>query len=229
MTILSPGTIGRTLTLTDADLHAWWEAHKEEFQSPEKRSLQVITTDTDATARTLAAQWRAGASWDAMQAAAKKAGATATTLADTSAQAIPAPELAKAAFAASINQVTGPIAEPLGVQLVVVTAVTPGKHPTYQSMIDTVRTRLGEERAADLIDERAQKLQEMFAGGTRIDEVPADMGAAGAEGTLDAAGNTAEGKPAPIPAPQDARQKLIADAFHEQKGETTQLTEGPDH
>jgi len=229
MVVLSPGTIGRTLAMTDADLHTWWEAHKEEFQSPEKRSMEVITTDTDATARALAALWRGGASWDAMQAAAKKAGATASTLTDSTAQAIPAPELAKAAFAAPLNQVTGPIAEPLGVQLVMVTGMTAAKNPTYQSMIDTIRTRLGEERGADLIDERAQKLEEMFAGGTRIDEVPADMGAAGAEGTLDAAGNTPEGKPGPIPAPQDARVKLIDDAFHAQKGDTTQLTEGPGH
>lgn len=191
--------------------------------------MEVITTDTDATARALAALWRGGASWDAMQAAAKKAGATASTLTDSTAQAIPAPELAKAAFAAPLNQVTGPIAEPLGVQLVMVTGMTAAKNPTYQSMIDTIRTRLGEERGADLIDERAQKLEEMFAGGTRIDEVPADMGAAGAEGTLDAAGNTPEGKPGPIPAPQDARVKLIDDAFHAQKGDTTQLTEGPGH
>jgi len=227
--ILSPATIGRGMNLSDADLHAWFEAHKSEFQSPEKRSLQVITTGTKETAQALADAWKAGASWDAMQASAKAKGATATELDNTTSAAIPAPELAKAAFAALLDSVTGPIEEPLGFQVVRVTSVTPAKHPTYADLADTVRTRLGEERAADLIDERAQKLQDLFAGGSHIDEVPADMGAAGAEGTLDAQGNKQDGGRAPIPAPDNVRTQLIADAFKAAKSDTTQLVEGPDH
>ena len=62
-----------------------------------------------------------------------------------------------------------------------------------------------------------------------MDEVPADIGAAGAEGTLDAKGNTPDGPQAPLPATGAARTKIIADAFAAKKGETTQFTEGPDH
>jgi peptidyl-prolyl cis-trans isomerase D len=55
------------------------------------------------------------------------------------------------------------------------------------------------------------------------------MGAVGAEGTLDAQGNTPEGTPAPIPsAPDKLRAAIIADAFKAKQGETGQLTEGPD-
>jgi peptidyl-prolyl cis-trans isomerase D len=227
--ILSPGTIGRGLQVTDADLHAWYDAHKTEFQAPEKRSIQVITASTADAANLLAASWKAGATWDAIQANAKTRGATATNLDNTTKDAIPTPELAQAAFAAPLNTVTGPVQEPLGFQLVRVTAITPAKHPSYEDLRDTVRTRLGEERALDLIDARAQKLQDLFAGGNRIDEVPADIGAAGAEGTLDAQGNTPEGTKAPIPAPDNARTALIADAFKATKSDSAQLTEGPDH
>jgi peptidyl-prolyl cis-trans isomerase D len=164
-----------------------------------------------------------------MQAAAKSAKATATTLDDTTKAGIPAPELADAAFNAPMDVVTGPVKEPLGYQLVRVTGVTPAKHPSFTDMRDTARTKLGEERAADLIDARAQKLQDLFAGGSRMDEVPADIGASGAEGTLDAQGNKPDGTPAPLPATGAARTKIIADAFAAKKGETTQFTEGPDH
>jgi peptidyl-prolyl cis-trans isomerase D len=227
--ILSPDTIGRTLTLSDADLHAWFDAHKSEFQSPEKRSLQVITAGTKEAADALTAQWKAGASWDAMEAAAKAKGASTTALTDTTAASIPAPELAQAAFNAPFESITGPIQEPLGYQIVRVTSITPAKNPGYADEIDTVRKRLGEERAADLVDERAQKLQDLFAGGSRIDEVPADIGAAGVEGTLDAQGNTPDGTKAPIPAPDDVRTLLIADAFKAPKSDSTQLVEGPNH
>jgi len=227
--VLSPDSIGRSLPLTDVDLRAWYDAHKADFTTEETRALQVITVGAQAPAEKLAAKWNAGASWDDMQAAAKSANATATSLDDTSKAGIPAPELADAAFAAPLNVVTGPVKEPLGYQLVRVTAITPAKHPTFTDMRDTVRTKLGEERAADLIDARAQKLQDLFAGGSRMDEVPADIGAAGAEGTLDAKGNTPDGPPAPLPATGAARTKIIADAFAAKKGETTQFTEGPDH
>jgi peptidyl-prolyl cis-trans isomerase D len=227
--ILSPGTIGRTLPITDADLRAWYAAHKAEFSAPEKRSLQIITVGTEAAADKLAALWRGGASWDAMQAATKAAGATATTLDDTPAQGIPAPELAQAAFAAPLNVVTGPVKEPLGFQLVRVTGMIAAKNPTLDDLRDTARNKIGEERAADVIDARAQKLQDLFAGGNRIDEIPADIGAAGVQGTLDAEGQTPAGGPAPIPASDDARKKIIADAFAAKKGETSQFTEGPDH
>jgi len=227
--ILSPGTIGRTLPLTDADLHAWYDAHKPDFTSPELRSMQVITLGTEDIATKLANQWKAGASWDAMQAAAKAANATATTLDQTTEEGIPAPELGSAAFAAPLDTVIGPIKELLGYQLVRVTAVIPAKNPSFADERDSARTHLGEERAADLIDARAQKLQDLFAGGNRIDEVPADIGAAGVQGTLDAKGKTPDGTTAPLPATGDARTKIIADAFAAKKGEMTQFTEGPDH
>jgi peptidyl-prolyl cis-trans isomerase D len=227
--ILSPETIGRSLPVSDADMHAWFNLHKEEFQAPEKRSLEVITASTEAAASALAAKWKAGASWDAMQAAAPAQQGTATSLKDTTKAAIPAPELAQAAFAAAPNTVVGPIKEPLGYQLVVVTAVTPAKNPSFDELKDTIRKRVGAERAVDLVDERAQKLQDLFAGGNHIDEVPADIGAAGVQGTTDAKGNTPDGGKAPIPAPDDVKALLIADAFKASKSDTGQLVEGPNH
>jgi peptidyl-prolyl cis-trans isomerase D len=229
LVVLSPATIGRTLPITDADLHTWYNLNKSVFEAPEKRSLQVITASTADTANQLAASWKAGASWDAIAASAKTRGATTTSLDNTTKEAIPAPELAAAAFTAPLNAITGPVAEPLGFQVVRVTSITPAKHPSFDDERDTVRQRIGEERALDLIDPRAQKLQDLFAGGNRIDEVPADMGASGAEGTLDADGNTAEGTPAPIPATGNARTQIIADIFKTPKSDSVQLTEGPDH
>ncbi len=229
LVILSPETIGRTLPLSDADMRAWLAAHKSEFEAEEKRSLEVITANDAASANALAQKWRAGASWEQMQAAAKAAGANTATLTDTTERGIPAPELARAAFAAAPGAVTGPITEPLGVQLVKVTAITPAKTADFAALRDTIRKRLGAERAADLVDPRAQKLQDLFAGGAHLDEVPADLGAAGVEGTLDAQGNTPDGTPAPIPGSADLRQRIVADAFKASPSDQPQLVEGPDH
>jgi peptidyl-prolyl cis-trans isomerase D len=209
-------------------MQSWFSAHKGEFQAPEKRTLQVITTSSKAAAEALAAQWQKGASWDAIEAAAKAQGASTAELDDTTKDGVPAPELGSAAFAAPVDVVTGPVTEPLGFQVVKVTSITPARNPGFADLRATIRDRVGAEKAADLIDAKAQKLQDLFAGGSRIDEVPADIGAVGAEGTLDAQGNTPEGTPAPIPAPDKVRAAIIAEAFKAAKGDTGQLTEGPD-
>jgi peptidyl-prolyl cis-trans isomerase D len=228
--VLSPTTIGRGLPVSDADMQAWYKLHRPDFQTPEKRTLQVITTSAKPEADALAAQWRSGAPWPAIEAAAKAAGATTAELDDTPQDGVPAPELGAAAFAAPLNTVTGPVTEPLGFQVVKVTAITPGKDPQFAEMRDKIRELVGAEKAADLIDARAQKLQDLFAGGSRIDEVPPDLGAMGSEGTLDAQGNTPDGVAAPIQgAPPALRTAIVADAFKASKGDTAQLTEGPDH
>jgi peptidyl-prolyl cis-trans isomerase D len=227
--ILSPDTIGRGLTIPDADLQAWFKLHKADYVSEEKRSLQVITTGSADVAARLAAQWRAGADWDAMQAAAKGAGATTVPLDNATVKEVPSPELAKAAFAAQEGQVVGPVTEPLGSYVLKVTSITPAKNPSFESLRDEIHAKVAAEKAADLVEARAQKLQDLFAGGAKIDEVPADLGAAGAAGTLDAQGNTPEGTPAPIPAQGDARQLIIDAAFKTNPGDPIQPTEGPDH
>ena len=227
--VLSPDTIARGLPLSDADSKAWYDQHQAEFKAPEKRSLQVITTSTAAAAQKLAAQWQAGASWDAMQAAAKAAGASATDLNDATRGAVPSPELAKAAFSATLNTVAGPIQEPLGFQLVRITKIDPARNPSYADLADTIRQRLGAEKAADVIDARAQKFQDIFAGGAKLDEVPSDLGALGAEGTMDDKGITLDGTPAPLPAKDDLRTQIIAAAFHTNPGDPIQPTESANH
>ncbi len=227
--ILSPDSIGRSLAVSDADLRTWFDAHKADYVSAEKRSLQVITTGQAAVAKRLMALWTGGASWDAMQAAAKAAGATAVALDDATVQEVPSPELAKAAFSAVAGAVVGPITEPLGSYVLRVASVTPAKNPSFESLKDTIRAKVAGERAIDVIDARAQKLQDVFAGGAKIDEVPADLGATAAEGTLDAQGRTLEGEQAPIPAAGAARQQIIDAAFKMAKGDAIQPTEGPDH
>ena len=77
--VLSPETLAKEIPISDADLHAAYDQHKSEYVKPEKRSAEVISVADEAKANALAATWKSGADWTAMEKAAKDAGGSAIT------------------------------------------------------------------------------------------------------------------------------------------------------
>jgi peptidyl-prolyl cis-trans isomerase D len=227
--VLSPETVAKTVAVSDDELKAAYEQHKAEFIVPEKRSAEVIITHDDALATKLAQQWHGGADWATMQKAASDAGAAATDLDDALPTEFPNADLAKAVFAAAPQTIVGPVATPLGGILLQVTKVTAGSNADFTSMRDDLRTRLAQDKAADLVYQRTNQLQDLLSGGTKLEELPDDLGLAAVSGTLDNQGRTAEGAPAPIPGSDSLRTALIATAFQQTVGEAPHLTEAPDH
>jgi peptidyl-prolyl cis-trans isomerase D len=227
--VLSPETIARDVEVTDDEIHTYYEQHKPEFEKPEQRSVQVIVAPTEAAARTLATTWIAGADWNTMQNAANAANASAVELDDSAEAAFPAPDLAKDVFAAPPNAVMGPIKSDEGFQVFKVTKVTPGNASSFEEAKAALRPRVALERAMDLVYDRANKVQDALASGAKLDELPADLGLAAVEGTLDAQGNTPDGTPAPIPGSLALRRALIAHAFQMTPNDPPTLEDGPDH
>jgi peptidyl-prolyl cis-trans isomerase D len=223
--ILSPQTLAKDIPISDEDLHKAYDAAREQYVVPEKRSVQVLLSGDEAKAKALADQWQAGADWATMQAAAKADGATAVDLPSATAQEIPVPELAKAVFAAAPGTVSGPVHSALGWHVFKVTATTPGSERSFDQVKDELRDRLLAEKATDLIYDRANKLDNILATGASLDEIPADLGLAAVAGTLDAEGNTADGTPAPIPGPPELRKAIVAAAFQLKPGDPPHLVE----
>ena len=227
--ILSPETIAADVEVSDDDLHTYYEQHKNEFEKPEQRSVQVIVAPTEAAARTMATTWIAGADWAAMQKAAAAANASAVELDDTAQAAFPAPALATSVFAAIPNAVTGPVSSGDGWQVFKVVAVTPGDTRSFDQVKAELKPRVALERAMDLVYDRANKVQDALAGGAKLDELPTGLGLAAVTGTLDAKGDAADGNPAPIPGGPALRQALIAHAFQLAPTDPPTLENGPDH
>lgn len=229
LAVLSPASIGRDTAVPDSEIDAYYKARRDEYVKPELRSLQVVTASAAADAQAILALWRGGADWTAVQKAAAARKASAAALDDTTKAGVPSPELAAAAFAARSGEIGGPVAEPLGFQVFRITRIVPGRVVPLADARDGIRRKIAEEKALEVIDARAQKLQDLLAGGSRLDEIPADLGATGAEGTLDAQGRTPDGAPAPLPVPEKQRAEVIARAFQTAKGEAPGLNEGTDH
>ena len=226
--ILSPETLAKGIEVSDADIAAYYQQHQAEFGAPEKRSVEVLVSQDEAAAKTLAGQWSAGADWAAMQKAAAAAGASSAQLDDAAKTDIPAAELADAAFAAEPGKTVGPVKSAFGWQVARVTKVTPGNERPLSAVHDEIRDQIARSRAVDDVYARANKLEDALAAGDSLDSLPADLGVAAITGTLDAQGDTKDGNPAPIPGTQALRQAIVAAAFAAPKGEPPHMTEGPD-
>jgi peptidyl-prolyl cis-trans isomerase D len=226
--ILSPDTIAREIEVSDDDIKAYYEAHKAEYVTPEKRSAEVIVTQDEAAAQKLASAWMVGADWASMDKAAQAAGASAVKFDDATKTEFPAADLADAVFTAAPETVTGPIKSAFGWQVFRVAKVTPGASRSLDEVKTEVRANVARERAIDQVYTRANKLDDALSAGTKLEDLPGDLGVAAVAGTLDAQGNTPQGQPAPIPGSPALRQAIITAAFALPKGEPAHMTEGPD-
>jgi peptidyl-prolyl cis-trans isomerase D len=223
--ILSAETIAKSLDVPQSELQAWYDAHKTQFVEPARRSIQVAIAPDQAKAQALAAQWRGGADWAAVQKAAEAAGGSAVALDAATEPQIPDAAFAKAAFAAAPNEVTGPVQAALGWAVLRVTSATPGHEQSFAQAESTVRAKVLAERAAALLYDRAGKVDDLLGTGAGLDKLPADLGLAGVTGTLDAKGDTPDGTPAPIPGPPELRKALVDAAFSHPPGPPSQMTE----
>lgn len=222
---LSPQSLASEIKVSDDEQHAAYDERKAEYQVPEKRSAEVISAPDEAKARALAEKWRGAAGWAAMQAAAQAEGASGITQEDATEVQFPDPDLAKAVFSAPADTVSEPVKGKLGWFVVKVTKIAAGATTTFDQAKDALRARVQASKAADLMYDRANKLDQLLGNGTGLDNLPADLGLIGVSGTMDAKGDTQAGSPAPIPGPAELKAAMIAAAFQARQGDPPQLTE----
>ncbi len=223
--ILAPQTLAKEITISDDDLRAAYEARRQDYVTPARRSAEIVSAPDETKAKAIAAAWRTGADWAKVQQDAQAAQAAAIELADAARPEFPSPELGQAVFAAPLDMVTGPVQAGASWVVVRVTKELPGAERGFDQVKDELRDRMLAEKAADMIYDRANKVDNLLGGGTTLDQVPGDLGLAAVTGTMDAQGNSAEGRPAPIPGPPELRDALIAAAFQARKGDPPRLTE----
>jgi len=225
--VLSADTIARGIDVSDADVKAAYDQHAADFNQPEKRAVQMVLTQDEAKAAALAAQWRGGADWAAMQKAVKDAGGTGVELPASTKTEIPDPALADAVFAAQADQVSAPVKGDFGWGVFRVTQVVPREDKSFDQVKDEIAQKIKAEKAAGLLYDRANQLDNAFGGGADLDHVPSDIGAAGFLGTVTAQGTDLDGKPAPIPGSPAVRTALLAAAFQAHPNEPPHMQEVP--
>lgn len=223
--VLSTDTLASSEPVSDADAKAAYQADITTYVVPEKRSVQVLVTADQAKAQSLADAWNKNADWAAIQKQAQAAGGSGVEIDDTAKADFPTPALADAVFGASLNQIIGPVQAGLGWQVARVVAITAPSTTSFAQAEPAIKSALEREKAATAIYDQANKLEDAIGASSDLDQVPSDIGAAAAEGTLDANGMTPDGVQAPLPATGDLRTAILSDAFSETLNQPAEFKE----
>lgn len=223
--ILAPHTLAGQIEITAQDLAAAYAARRAAYVTPARRSAEIIIIQDEAKASELAADWRGGADWNTMQKAAGEAGGSAVALTDARRAEFPDPALAAAVFAAAQGAVTTPLKNVLGWQVIRVTSITEGSERTLEMVRDELQTLILDDKASAIIHGHAQKIEDILATGTSLDDLPGDLGLVALTGTMDAQGTTMAGEPAPIPGTQELRGAIITASFAARPGDPPRLLE----
>lgn len=168
--LLDPAALAATIEIPEADLRADYDAAGERFSTPERRSVDRIGFGTTEEAAAALARIEAGEiDFDALAA---ERGLSASEIDQGEVRrADLSPEAAAAVFDAAGPGIAGPAATPLGPSLYRINAIlAPATTP-----FETARAELASERglveAKKRIVDDGRAVEDMIAGGARIEEI----------------------------------------------------------
>jgi len=212
LAVLSPEAVAAEIQPTEEELRAAYEAHRDEFETPERRTIEQALLPSREQAQAVAEQWRGGADFAAIEQAAQAAGGQALSLGTTDRASLPVPALAEAAFALPENGVSEPVQTDFGWHVLKVTEIAAGQTRGFDAVREQVTALVRQQRAADLAYERANQVEDALAGGATLAEVAKRFGLTVTEVTTDASGQKPDGTRAELPlsgAPEDIALRAI--------------------
>lgn len=224
--LLTLEDVARGITVTEREAREAYEQRAAEFHTPERRQIAQALVPDEAAARAIAEAWRAGAAFAAIAERAQAAGGTANELGLVDRAGLPLPDLAEPAFTAAAGSVTEPVRSPFGWHVLRIGAVEPATTRSFETVKDELARTLARERAADLIYDRINRIEDSLAEGIPLAEVARRHALRHLEvAAMDAEGRDRAGNPVAL---GEARGEIIGAVFEAPVGETTRLAETRD-
>jgi peptidyl-prolyl cis-trans isomerase D len=222
---LLPSDLANSIEVSDADVKAAYDDHRDRFGTPERREIQQMVFPNIEAARAASERIAQGASFGDI---AKERGLADKdiNLGTLTKSALIDKAVADAAFALKEGETTQPVQGRFGVALVHVVKIEPGQTQSFEEVAPEIKKQIATERARSQILSVYDKIEEVRSEGHTLAEaatmlkLPARTIEVDRSGH-DPNGNMVEGLP-------DA-QKLLAAAFSTDVGVDTdplQVTDG---
>jgi len=168
---VTPETVKDQVQITENDLKAAYEANKDQLGKPERRHLQQIAFPDAAAANAAYQKIQSGTDFVAL---AKEQGLSETDidLGTVRRSELADPTIAETAFKLEQNKVSEPVTGKLGSTVLLrVTAIEPGKTPTYEEAKADLEKKLLKERASGAIFDVHDKIEDELASGASLSEI----------------------------------------------------------
>lgn len=211
-----PALVGANTAIDPAELQKRYEFRKDTLSSPETRSLVQIAAKDAAVAQKITAQLQAGAEPTVV---AKSVGVDAIAYADRPQTSIADRKAAAAIFATPAGAVRT-VQGDLGLSVVKILKVTPGRQVTLDEIRPQLEAELRKEAAAEKVYALSQAYEEAHQKGASLSEAAQKAGVAAVTiGPLSKDGRDDRGAPVP-----GLTQKLVETAFELPAGGESDVT-----
>lgn len=191
--ILDPAMLEAEITIEDDAIEAAFDLRRDEFITPERRSLQQMVFETNDEAKAAFDEVASGADFATVASELLNWTQDDISLGTLSADALDA-ALAEAAFGAAKGDVVGPVESVFGYHVLQVNDVIAGSEATLADVKDRLIATLKAEQAIDLVYERANELEDILGGGASLQEAASAINVAvTAIEPIDANGFTIDG------------------------------------
>lgn len=208
---LSSRALAPTMKVDPAEVQKLYDFRKAAMSRPETRTLVQIPVKDQAQAQTAVTRLRAG---EAPATVARALGVQPITYDNKPKTAISDRKVADAAFALAAGQVSAPIQGDLGLAVVRVTGVTPGRTATLEEARPEIEAQLRNDAAAKQIYESVDKYEAAIGRGAAFPDALKEAGL-----TASTVGPIArQGAPG-------LSQALVTKAFELAKGGSSEATE----
>lgn len=193
--LVTPEAIGQSITVSDDDAKKAYGERIGRYTVPEKREVQQMVFPDEAAAKAAADKIAAGEDFVAV-ATARGLKASDIELGNVAKASIADSAVADAAFALDSGKVSAPVKGRFGYVLVKVTAITPGKTPSYDDLAVTLKKDLAAEQARKKIQDLHNQIEDDRAGGANSLDIGKKRNLPTISiDAIDRAGNGADGKP----------------------------------
>lgn len=191
---LTPDAIKDSIVVSDEDVTAAYEATKQKYATPERRTIQQLIFKDMAAARAAYDKLVAGADFTKLG---EEIGMKESDMAlgTFTKEQLADHKLAAAAFALEKDKVSEPI-DSFSPVIVKVTEITPGSQKTLDEVKPEVRDALAKTRAGEEISKLYDKIEDERAGGSKLTEIAQKLNLKYATYTVDRRGAGQDGKPA---------------------------------
>ena len=172
---LAPEDLVGEIEVSDADLRAAYDAHADQYRTPEQRKIEQLLAPDEATIKRAADQVAAGQSFSQVAAAMSGDKVERSELGPLAKGDLPE-ALDSVAFALQQGAVSTPVQTPFGWHLLRTEQITPEQVQPFTEVADELRRELSLERATNQLPDISTRLDDELAAGTPLDEAAAQAG-----------------------------------------------------